>query len=214
MAITEIERAKLPGAARQLRDDVARGLQDPLGEVLRTLQRLAIAQVSPDSPQLDPQLLVRARSLAHGLTQVIDELVASGTSDGVLDSREPQETVLIRNAIEAAAIAASDSLDRRSVVVRGAERFAVTTNTARFHELLVQIFERSEGRGEFRIVLERSRGELLLQFEKAELTSGDLDAVRSLARTLGGTADRAATPSGINLVVWLPQQRGTDPTER
>ena len=218
MAIAEVDRAHhapaIPhghdASARQLRDDVTSGLQEPLAEVLRTLQRLAIAQVSPDSPQLDPQLLVRARSLAHGLSHVIDELVTSGTQDGVLDGREPQETVLVRNAIEQAAVAAAASLDGRYVVVRGAERIAVTTNTARFHNLLVRILESASGHGEFRIVLDRSRGELLIQFEKAELSSSDLDAVRTMARSLGGTADRAATPQSINLVVWLPQQRVSD----
>lgn len=214
MAITEVDRSREAHSARQLRDDITRGLQEPLAEVLRTLQRLAIAQVSADAPQLDAQLLVRGRSLAHGLSQVVEELVAAGTQDGVLDSRESQETVLVRNAIESAAVAASQHLVDRCVVVRGAERVAVTTNTQRFHNLVVRIFETAAGQGEFRIVLERSRGELLMQFEKAELSSIDLDAVRALARSLGGTADRASTPHGVNLVVWLPQQRTTDPTER
>ena len=214
MAITEIDRSREGLNARQLRDDVTRGLQEPLAEVMRTLQRLAIAQVSPDAPQLDPQLLIRGRSLAHGLSQVVEELIAAGTHEGVLDSRETQETVLVRNAIEAAAVAASSSLVDRCVVVRGAERVAVTTSTQRFHNLLVRVFETAAGHGEFRIILERSRGELLLQFEKAELASIDLDSVRTMARSLGGTADRASTPNGVNLVVWLPQQRTSDPAEK
>ena len=212
MAITEVERDPST-IARQLRDSVAHGLQEPMAEVVRTLQHLAIAQVSPDSPQLDPQLLVRARSLAHGLSQVVEELITTGTQHGVLDSREHQEQVVVRDAIETAAAAAVWS-PQRFVVVRGTNHIAITTNPAKFHTLLRQIFETSLGEGDLRIVLERSRGELLIQFEASEISSGDLDAVRVLARTIGGTADRASGNSGQRLVVWLPQQRVSDPIER
>lgn len=211
MAITEVERD--PNVARQLRDSVAHGLQEPLAEVVRTLQHLAIAQVSPDSPQLDPQLLVRARSLAHGLSQVVEELVSSGTQHGVLDGREPQEAVVVREAIESAAAAAKWNPER-CIVVRGTPHIAITTNPAKFEALLVQIFEVSIGDGDLRILLDRSRGELLMQFEASEISSADLDAVRALARAIGGTSDRATTASSQRIVVWLPQQRLSDPIER
>jgi hypothetical protein len=212
MAITEVDRDPSAGA-RMLRDAIAQGLQEPLAEVVRTLQHLAIAQVSPDSPQLDPQLLVRARSLAHGLSQVVDELVCSGTQQGVLDGREPQETVLVRDAIETAASVAAWPTER-CVVVRGTHRVAITTNPAKFQALLVQIFQTSLGDGDLRIVLERSRGELLMQFEASELSSPDLDAIRAAARTIGGSADRTIGAAAARLVVWLPQQRVSDPIER
>ncbi len=213
MAITEVDPAST-AIARQLREDVTRGLQEPMVEVVHTLQRLAIAQVSPDSPQLDPHLLVRARSLAHSLSQVVEELVVNGTQQGTLDNREPQETLLVRSAIEHAAGAASACLKDRCVVVRGAQRVALTTITARFHALLVTVFELVDGEGELRILLERSRGELLLQFERSEIASAHLDTIRSLARAIGGTADRVKSLNGTNLVVWLPQQRATDLIEQ
>ena len=109
MAITEVDTSREALCARELRDDITRGLQEPLAEVLRTLQRLAIAQVSADAPQLDSQLLVRGRSLAHGLSQVVEELIATGTQDGVLDSREPHEP---RRMMRAAARA--DWMDKGS----------------------------------------------------------------------------------------------------
>ncbi len=211
MAITEVDRDS--NVARQLRDSVAHGLQEPLAEVVRTLQHLAVAQVSPDAPQLDPQLLVRARSLAHGLSQVIEELISSGTQHGVLDGREPQETVIVRDAIESAAAAAKWNPER-CVVVRGTPHIAITTNAAKFEALLVRILEVSIGDGDLRILLERSRGELLMQFEASEISSADLDAVRVLARAIGGTSDRAVTGSSQRIVVWLPQQRVNDPIER
>ena len=171
-------------------------------------------QVGPESPQLDSQLLVRARALAHSLTQVIEELVATGTQHGVLDGREPQETILVRSAIETAAAAASAALGTRQVVVRGAHRVALTTSVARFHALLVHILETIIGQGELRIVLDRSRGELLMQFERSDVTSAGLDSIRAVARTIGGTANRSGTPMSATLVVWLPQQRVDDPIEQ
>ncbi len=213
MAVTEVTHNDCV-AARALRDDVIAGLLEPMTDVVRTLQRLAIAQVSPESPQLDSELLVRARSLAHSLQQIIDELITSGTHRGVLDGREPQETITVRSAIETAAAAASHALCTRHVVVRGAHRVAITTSTPRFHALLVRLFEVSIGSGEYRIVLDRSRGELLMQFEKCDISPDDLDSVRGLARTIGGTADRANANGNPMVVVWLPQQRVSDPIEQ
>ena len=168
-------------AARQLREEVERGLQQPLAEAVRTLQRLALAQIGPDAPVLDPHLLVRARSLAHGLQQVVEEMVSDGTANGVIDSREPQETILVRTAIESAVMSRADVLGGRNVVVRGADRTAITTNPVRFHELLVAVLDAAASQttgGDMRLVLARSRGELLMNFERLDVSGPALDQVR------------------------------------
>ncbi len=199
-------------AARQLREEVERGLQQPLAEAVRTLQRLALAQIGPDTPLLDPHLLVRARSLAHGLQQVVDEMVSDGTASGVIDSREPQETILVCSAIDDAVAARADVLHGRNVVVRGAERVAITTSPPRFHELLLAVLDAAveTAGGDMRLVLARSRGELLMNFERLDASAPALDLVRRVARTLGGTADRARGAGTAGIAVWLPQQRRTD----
>jgi hypothetical protein len=199
-------------AARELREEVERGLQQPLAEAVRTLQRLALAQIGPDAPVLDPHLLVRARSLAHGLQQVVEEMVADGTKSGSIDSREPQETILVCTAIEEAVAARADVLHGRNVVIRGAERTAITTSPPRFHELLLAVLDGAveTGGGDMRLVLARSRGELLMNFERLDISGSALDKVRRVARTLGGTADRARGAGTPGVAVWLPQQRRSD----
>src|SRR4051812_10881288 len=216
MATTDIETTALDGvetvAARELREEVERGLQQPLAEAVRTLQRLALAQIGPDAPVLDPHLLVRARSLAHGLQQVVEEMVTDSTTNGAIDSREPQETVLVRDAIEAAVAARADVLHGRNLVVRGADRTAITTAPVRFHELLLAVVDAAAEAtgGEMRLVLSRSRGELLMNFERLDASAVALDRVRRIARTLGGTADRARGAGTPGVAVWLPQQRQGD----
>src|SRR3954467_2589929 len=199
-------------AARELREEVERGLQQPLAEAVRTLQRLSLDQIGPDAPTLDPHLLVRARSLAHGLQQVVEEMVADGTTNGAIDSREPQETILVRTAIEEAGAARGGLLNGRNVVVRGIERVAITTSPPRFHELLLAVLDAAieAGGGDMRLVLARSRGELLMNFERLDVSSPALDQVRRVARTLGGTADRARGAGTPGVAVWLPQQRRSD----
>jgi hypothetical protein len=199
-------------AARQLREEVERGLQQPLAEAVRTLQRLALAQIGPDAPVLDPHLLVRARSLAHGLQQVVEEMVSDGTASGVIDSREPQETILVRTAIENAVAVRADMLGGRNVVVRGADRTAITTSPQRFHELLLAVLDAASETtgGDMRLVLARSRGELLMNFERLDVSGPALDQVRRVARTLGGTADRARGAGTPGVAIWLPQQRKSD----
>ncbi len=211
MATTQIDSEETV-AARQLREEVERGLQQPLAEAVRTLQRLALAQIGPDAPVLDPHLLVRARSLAHGLQQVVEEMVNDGTASGVIDSREPQETILVRTAIEEAVAERADVLRGRNVVVRGADRVAITTSPARFRELLLAVLDAAAETpgGDMRLVLARSRGELLMNFERLDASAPALDHVRRVARTLGGTADRARGAGSAGVALWLPQQRRTD----
>jgi hypothetical protein len=211
MATTQID-SEQTVAARQLREEVERGLQQPLAEAVRTLQRLALAQIGPDVPILDPHLLVRARSLAHGLQQVVEEMVNDGTANGTIDSREPQETILVRTAIEIAVAERADVLHGRNVVVRGTERVAITTSPPRFQELLRAVLDAAAETtgGDMRLVLARSRGELLMNFERLDVSAPALEQVRRVARTLGGTADRARGAGTPGIAVWLPQQRRTD----
>ncbi len=211
MAITQIETDQAV-AARQLRDEVERGLQQPLAEAVRTLQRLALSQIGPEAPLLDPHLLVRARSLAHGLQQVVEEMVADGTTSGVIESREPQETILVRTAIEGAVAECASVLGDRNMVVRGAERVAITTSPIRFHELLVAVMQAAAEfpGGDMRLVLARSRGELLMSFDRLEVSAAALEELRRVARSLGGTADRARGSGTPSVVFWLPQQRQSD----
>jgi hypothetical protein len=216
MATTHIDTSKIDTgetvAARHLREEVERGLQQPLAEAVRTLQRLSLEQIGPDGPTLDPHLLVRARSLAHGLQQVIEEMVNDGTANGSIDSREPQESILVSGAIEEAVAARADVLGGRNVVVRGADRVAITTSPQRFRELLLAIMDAAAETtgGDMRLVLARSRGELLMNFERLDVSAPALDQVRRVARTLGGTADRARGAGTPGVAVWLPQQRRGD----
>lgn len=211
-------RAGTEADGRELRDSVTAGLTDPLAEILRTLQRLALAHLEPAGTNLDPHLLARARHLAHGLQQVVDELVADGTQRGALDGREPQETVLVAAALDSAARSAAPALGTREVVVRCPPRAAIVTNPLRFADLLVELFEAAaratagDGAG-LRVRAERRRGELLVELDDVRLPSDALDRLRRLARSLGGSVQPGAgsTPGGVCL--WMPQQRGTDATK-
>lgn len=210
MALTELDHESAE-QARRLRAEVTQRLQEPLAEVVRTLQRLALAQVGPEAPVLDAQLLVRANSLAHALELVISDIVASGTHRGSLDGREPQSTVVVREALEATVGRCGSGLRARSIVVRASGSVAINTIVERFEELLCVTLRSVEPiAGEVRIVVERSRGELLLGFERCHLVPPGLDEVRALARALGGTADVVATGDAPKVVVWLPQQRQAD----
>lgn len=210
MAITDLEH-EAADQARRLRDEVTQRLQEPLAEVVRTLQRLALTQVGPEAPVLDAQLLVRANSLAHALELVIADIITSGTHRGSLDGREPQTTVFVREAVEAATARCAEVIGSRCVVMRAQGNIAINTIVERFDELLDTILRTASiSGGELRICVERSRGELLVSFERCELEVADLDAVRALARLLGGTADVVVLADSAKIVVWLPQQRQAD----
>jgi light-regulated signal transduction histidine kinase (bacteriophytochrome) len=202
---SEIER-------RRLRDTVTTGLTEPLAEILRTLQRLALNRLDPGTSTLDAHLLERARSLAHGLQQVVEELVADGTQSGVLEGREPQETLLVATALDAAAATAAPQLADRNVVVRCALHAAVVSNAVRLHELLVTLLEVAAvaSVGDIRVSAERRRGELIVAIDGVRLPADALDRVRKLARSLGGSVQGTTDEHEPGVCVWLPQQRAGD----
>src|SRR5437870_4360880 len=90
-----------------------------------------------DTSQIEAGETVAARQLR----EVVEEMVTDGTASGVIDSREPQETLLVQSAIEDAVATRADVLNGRNVVVRGAERVAITTSPPRFHELLLAVLD-------------------------------------------------------------------------
>jgi hypothetical protein len=201
----------LDAARRRLRDTVNTGLAEPLAEIVRTLQRLTLAHLESDGEGLlDAHLLGRARSLAHGLQQVVDEIVANGEQAGALDGRECQETVFVSAAIDSAASYARDVLGDRNVVVRCAPHAAIVTNPLRFQDLLVTLLAGTAAAADddVRITAERGRGELLLEIDTARIATETLDRIRRVARSLGGSVQ--LTASGTAVCVWLPQQRTGD----
>ncbi len=197
---------------RQLRDTVTAGLADPLAEIMRTLQRLALAHLGPSGETLDPHLLARARTLAHGLQQVVEQIIDDGTRTGTLDGREPQATVLVAGALELAAAAAGATLRDRNIVVRCPAHAAIVTNPVRFQELLATLLEAGvvASDHDVRLSADRRRGELLLELDDVRIAAEALDRLRRLARGLGGSVQTGTTASNTGVCVWLPQQRLDD----
>lgn len=205
MTDTEIE----PSTRHSLRDAVVSGLTAPLDQVATTLQQLALTQVTPDAPGLDPQLLARARALTHALQSVVEQLVDDGGR--TLEAREPQTRVNVTEALQRAAEFAGAALEGRSVVVKCAPKVTVAANPLHFNELLVAVLEAAAtcSEPEIRVLASPGRGELLLTVEAGSLRSTAFDQVRKLVRTIGGSVQRG--DQGNGLVVWVPQQRTDDP---
>jgi len=197
---------------RQLRDTVTAGLADPLAEIMRTLQRLALAHLGPADQALDPNLLARARTLAHGLQQVIEEIVADGTRAGTLDSREVQATVLVAGALDTAATTVGTLISDREISVSCASHAAIVTNPVRFQELLTTMLEAAAAAcdGDVRLTADRRRGELLLELDDIPVATDALDRLRRLARGLGGSVQVSGGSATSGVCVWLPQQRLED----
>jgi hypothetical protein len=190
------------------------GLAEPVAEIVRTLQQLALAQLDDDVDPLDPRLVDRARSLAHALQMAIEELIAEGTRRGALDTREAQTVVRVGDAFAAATAACRSVLVGRPVVVRG-EQAALVTTPERFHDLAVALLESAAAAGadavdhrtDIRVIADRQRTELLLEVEGVRLPAEALDRIRKLARALGGSVQPSRAGSSVAVSVWLPQQR-------
>lgn len=215
MTTTQTDRAIEAETRRELRALVTSGLREPLDAVVSTLQRLALAQLggsgSTPGPVLDPHLLSRTRTLAHALQQAVDELIAEGNGAGLFDGREPQETVVVRTALDAAAVSAAGVLHDRNVVLRGAARHTITTSPQRFHELLTSVFEAAAhdtSQRDLRVHSRRAHHELLVDIDGVAIEAAALDQLRALARSLGGTVERGN--NGVGVAIWLPQQRAGD----
>lgn len=201
------------GDAPRPRDAITAGLAEPVGEIVRTLQQLALAQLDDRDDPLDPRLVDRARSLAHALQMAIEELIAEGTRRGALDTREPQTIIHVGDAFAAAGATCRTALSGRRVVVRG-EQAALVTAPERFHELAVTLLESAAAvavaGSDIRVIADRQRTELLLEVEGVRLPADSLDRIRTLARALGGSVQPSRAGSSVAVSIWLPQQREGD----
>lgn len=200
--------------------DALDGLREPLGHIVRTLHRLTLGRVAASGApaRYDTHLLLRARTVAGELQEIVDTLVRGGDAPG--ERRDRQDPVPVLAALDAARAGAADALGHRPVTVASERDLVITTNAARLHDLLVHLLREAARRAapaeEIHVVVARVDGEIGISVEGmgADAASGRaLDRIQSLARALGGKIDVVAHPEDCESVrVRLPQQRGRDGT--
>src|SRR5450631_739419 len=111
---SDVETAPLsPRHARN--DAVVHDLEEPLGELVRALQRRQLYRLVSEIEPPDHELLGRARSLVHDLQTVLAELLDRPVAP--TDPREWHDTMSIRAAFEDAAASARDALGARGVLI-------------------------------------------------------------------------------------------------
>lgn len=198
-------------------DAVVHDLEEPLGELLRALQRRQLYRLVGDVEPPDFELLGRARSLVHDLEQVLGALLDRPVAPA--DPREWHDTLSMRSAFEDAALTAKDALSGRNVVVDAPPTFVITSHAPRLHELLVDLLALA-GRLQpaawnVRVEVQRRDGEVVIVVPSTDrsdtLSVADQIHVHELARSLGGRLDVVGHPdANAGLRVRLPQQRVND----
>lgn len=188
-------------------------LREPLDRIVESLHRLSLPdtfqlQPAPDSPLL----LHRARTLATELRGVVDALLGPDGDGRRGERRVRSETLSVVAAFEDAAAQAGDTLSGRHVTVSCPPRLTVTTDAARFGDLLSLLLRESAREpGEVHATVGLDSRELVVTF--AGLRSGahagrSLDGIQALAAQLGGRIDVVAHPEHVaGIRVRLPQQR-------
>jgi signal transduction histidine kinase len=199
-------------------DAVIHELEEPLGELVRALQRRQIYRLADDVEPPDRELLGRARSLVRDLQTVLAEMLDRPVAP--TDPREWHDTMSMRSAFEDAAASAKDALAGRSLLIDVPATLSITTHAPRLHELLVEVLALA-GRLQpaawtVRVAVERRDGDVTIIVPSTDhsdtLSVGDQRHVQDLARSLGGRIDVIGHPdSHAGLHVRLPQQRADDP---
>jgi K+-sensing histidine kinase KdpD len=204
-----------PKAARN--DAVVHELEEPLGELVRALQRRQLYRLVSDVEPPDRELLGRARSLVHDLQGVLAELLDRPVAP--TDPREWHDTLSMRAAFEDAAATAKDELGGRGLLVDAPPTLAITTHAPRLHELLVELLSLASrlqpAAWTVRVVIQRRDGDVTIIVPTTDrgdsLSVGEQRHVHDLARSLGGRLDIIGHPdSHAGLHVRLPQQRADD----
>jgi K+-sensing histidine kinase KdpD len=213
---SEVETAPLsPRHARN--DAVVHDLEEPLGELVRALQRRQLYRLVSEIEPPDHELLGRARSLVHDLQTVLAELLNRPVAP--TDPREWHDTMSMRAAFEDAAASARDALGARGVLVDAPPSLAITSHAPRLHELLVELLALASrlqpAAWTVRIAVERRDGDITIIVPSTDrsdnLSVGDHRHIHELARSLGGRLDVIGHPdSHAGLHVRLPQQRAND----
>ena len=214
---------ELHPAAEPIRDpaavtrtsQLARDLADPLGTIIDGLEQLALSASAADG-EAPPELIWRARHLAGELAQTIGALGAGLTEP--IDARAPHSRLLVRHAIARAADACADRLGARRVVVRCSSQLAVTTQPARFHDLLVTMIDESARRrapaSDVRVGAQRVGSRIVVETEGGVEAGAGIERLQHLARAIGGHIEVNAGAEGHPaLRVHLPQLRGDDVDE-
>jgi K+-sensing histidine kinase KdpD len=207
-----------PLSPRNARNDaVVHDLEEPLGELVRALQRRQLYRLVSEIEPPDHELLGRARSLVHDLQTVLAELLDRPVAP--TDPREWHDTMSMRAAFEDAAASARDALGGRSVLIDAPSSLAITSHAPRLHELLVELIALASrlqpAAWTVRIAVERRDGDVTIIVPSTDrsdnLSVGDHRHVHELARSLGGRLDVIGHPdSHAGLHVRLPQQRAND----
>jgi hypothetical protein len=204
-----------PKAARN--DAVLHELEEPLGELVRALQRRQLYRLISEVEPPDRELLGRARSLVHDLQGVLAELLDRPVAPA--DPREWHDTLSLRAAFEDAAATATEALGGRGLLVDAPPTLAVTTHAPRLHELLVELLwlagRLQPAAWTVRVAIERRDGDVTIVVPTTDrgdnLSVGDHRHVHELARSLGGRLDIIGHPSShAGLQVRLPQHRAND----
>jgi K+-sensing histidine kinase KdpD len=199
-------------------DAVVHELEEPLGELVRALQRRQLYRLVSEIEPPDHELLGRARSLVHDLQTVLAELLDRPVAP--TDPREWHDTMSMRAAFEDAAVSARDALSGRGVLIDAPPSLAITSHAPRLHELLVELLALASrlqpAAWTVRIAVERRDGDVTIIVPSTDrsdnLSVGDHRHVHELARSLGGRLDVIGHPdSHAGLHVRLPQQRAGDP---
>jgi K+-sensing histidine kinase KdpD len=198
-------------------DAIVHELEEPLGELVRALQRRQLYQLVGEVDPPDSELLGRARSLVRDLEHVLAELLDRPVAP--TDPREWHDTLSMRSAFEDAAASAKDALAGRSVVVDAPPTFVVTSHAPRLHELLVHVLALASrlqpASWNVRIDVQRRDGEVVIIVPCTDrsdsLSVSDQMHLHELARSLGGRLDVIGHPdTNAGLWVRLPQQRTVD----
>jgi K+-sensing histidine kinase KdpD len=203
---------------REARNDaVIHELEEPLGELVRALQRRQLYQLVGDIEPPDSELLGRARSLVRDLEHVVAKMLDRPVAP--TDPREWHDTLSMRGAFEDAAASAKDALAGRNLVVDAPPTFVITSHAPRLHELLVELLALASrmqpAAWNVRVEVLRRDGEVVIVVPCTDrsdpLSVNDQVRIHQLARSLGGRLDVIAHPdSNSGLWVRLPQQRGAD----
>jgi hypothetical protein len=199
-------------------DAVVHDLEEPLGELVRALQRRQIYRLITDLEPPDRELLGRASALVHDLQNVLAEILDRPVAP--TDPREWHDTISMLSAFEDAAASAKDALGGRTLLIDAPPTLAITSHAPRLHELLVELLALA-GRLQpaswtVHVAVHRREGEdvtiVVPCTDRSDtLSVADHRHVHELARSLGGRLDVIGHPdSHAGLHVRLPQQRTDD----
>jgi K+-sensing histidine kinase KdpD len=198
-------------------DAVVHDLEEPLGELVRALNRRQLYTLVSDIEPPDRELLGRARALVHDLQGVLADLLDRPVSP--TDPREWHDTLSMRSAFEDAAASAKDALAGRGLMIDAPPTLAITSHAPRLHELLVELLglagRLQPSAWSVRVRVERNEGEVTIIVPSTDssdaLSVAEQRHVHDLARSLGGRLDVIGHPDAFaGLHVRLPQQRSQD----